>query len=322
MSPHPSSSPRSRARSSVPWLSAFLLFAALAGPGPAPAAGGNVSPDGIWAEIDRTPPGLSPGLEMTDHPLAWRTYLLDQDALAPLLARAPAEFTVTVREVGAIISLPMPDGTYSRFRVWNSPILGPEMAALHPGIETFSARGIDDPACLDRAVFAPLREGNGVRVRSKGHVLHAASLAQVDLSLLCPRGQFVLEAAAVDLVVVMGRVPVATNLDPPRDVVVVTGGQEEPKAVLDDVELLEVLLHAHDLGEVVSAGRDGRLANLERRLRRDSLALVEHYDVRLRPFALQLDREREARKPAAQDRGVIGLAIRHVSSQVASVRGF
>src|SRR5207253_7831435 len=124
--------------------------------------------------------------------------------------------------------------------------------------------GISDPACLNGAVLAPLRKSDGVLVRPKGHVLHAASLAQVDSSILCARGQLVLEAAAVHLVVVMRRVPVAADLDPPRDVAVVARGQEEAEAVLDDVVLLEMFLHADDVGEVVSAGWDGRLSDLER----------------------------------------------------------
>src|SRR6266702_2074903 len=79
-------------------------------------------------------------------------------------------------------------------------------------------------------------------------------------------GELVLEPAAVDLVVVVRREVRRPELDAPRQVGVVTGGLEEAQTVLLQMGLVQVLLHAQHLGEVVRARRDRRLTHLERRL--------------------------------------------------------
>ncbi|HYE16109.1 MAG TPA: hypothetical protein VD968_16850, partial [Pyrinomonadaceae bacterium] len=65
-------------------------------------------------------------------PEAYRTVRLDGGALSEVLSAAPLEFTAAARQSQAVLSVPMPDGSFSRFRVEESPIMEPALAAKHP----------------------------------------------------------------------------------------------------------------------------------------------------------------------------------------------
>jgi hypothetical protein len=54
-----------------------------------------------------------------------------------LLWHAPHENVVAPRFSHVIIYLPMPDGSFQRFAIAESPILAPELAARYPEIKTF-----------------------------------------------------------------------------------------------------------------------------------------------------------------------------------------
>lgn len=44
----------------------------------------------------------------------------------------------------SVITLPMPDGTARDFKVWNTPMMEPELAARYPDIRTFSGEAVND----------------------------------------------------------------------------------------------------------------------------------------------------------------------------------
>lgn len=62
-------------------------------------------------------------------------YTLDQAALHLSLAPTGGN---------QYLSLPTPDGSFRTFRIWNSPLLPPALAARYPGIETFSGVATDN----------------------------------------------------------------------------------------------------------------------------------------------------------------------------------
>ncbi|MBE7517336.1 MAG: carboxypeptidase regulatory-like domain-containing protein [Chloracidobacterium sp.] len=83
-------------------------------------------------------------------PDVYRTLRIDHAVLHNLIAIAPEEFSPEVSGAGNIITLPMPDGSFQRFRFYDSPIMEPDLAAKFPEIRTFSGQGIDEPAAIVR----------------------------------------------------------------------------------------------------------------------------------------------------------------------------
>ena len=107
----------------------------------------------MWEGIDER--SLDPAAKRLIVPMAYRTVRLDTAALAQALAGAPMEFTREAARDPAIIYLPMPDGTMARFRFEESPIMEPGLAAKFPGLKTYRAQGIDDPAASSRFDWLP-----------------------------------------------------------------------------------------------------------------------------------------------------------------------
>jgi hypothetical protein len=73
---------------------------------------------------------------------------LDRAVFNGLMRQAPGE--PALRSNGVVFSLPMPDGRFTRFRIAESPILAPELAAAFPEIKTYAGQGIDDPTATTR----------------------------------------------------------------------------------------------------------------------------------------------------------------------------
>src|SRR5262249_45258231 len=72
-----------------------------------------------------------------------------------LLSEAPMEFTDAARLGTSVITIPMPDGTFSRFRIERSPVLEPALAARVTEFQSFRGQGIDDPAHTARFDWGP-----------------------------------------------------------------------------------------------------------------------------------------------------------------------
>jgi hypothetical protein len=81
--------------------------------------------------------------------------VLNEQNLRVTLAGAPLEFTPAARNP-VVVWLPMPDGSFGRFNVVESPIMEPGLAAQFPDIKTYLGQGIDDPAATVRFDITPL----------------------------------------------------------------------------------------------------------------------------------------------------------------------
>ncbi|HPF36792.1 MAG TPA: M12 family metallo-peptidase [Candidatus Krumholzibacteria bacterium] len=113
------------------------------------------APDPLWTDLgDELTAGLAPGARET-MPRKYRALRLDYQGLADRLAMAPHEKDVAAAD-GLEITLPMPDGTFQRFLVVESPMLAGEAAAQMPDFRTYAAQGLDDPTATLRLDTSPL----------------------------------------------------------------------------------------------------------------------------------------------------------------------
>jgi hypothetical protein len=81
---------------------------------------------------------------------------LNKRALVQQLARAPMERTRDLRNSPAVLSLPMPDGSFQRFQIEESPVMSAELAARYPEIKNYRGQGIDDSTATVRFDWTPL----------------------------------------------------------------------------------------------------------------------------------------------------------------------
>ncbi len=165
-------------------VSMVLLLAST--PARSEGARPTVSADRVWQAMDEAPL-LASQPERWIVPQAYRTFRLDAGALRGILERAPAEFTAAA--AAAILTIPMPDGSFARFTIHDSPIMEPGLSAKFPEIRTFSGQGIDDPTATIRFDLTPngfhamvIAAGSTVYVDpySRGDVTHYISYDKRD----------------------------------------------------------------------------------------------------------------------------------------------
>ena len=81
----------------------------------------------------------------------YRTVVLDPLVLMSQLAGAPKEgvekrLGATTSQTGVELLIPMPHGSVGRFRVFETAVMAPELAAKFPKSKTWAGQGIDDPS--------------------------------------------------------------------------------------------------------------------------------------------------------------------------------
>ena len=108
----------------------------------------------LWVDTDEAT--LPTGGERLIVPQVYRTLTLNPDALQAILAAAPLEAAAGAANSATIITLPLPDGTWARFRLVESPIMAPELAARFPEIRTYAGQGLDDLSATTRLDWTPL----------------------------------------------------------------------------------------------------------------------------------------------------------------------
>ena len=89
------------------------------------------SQDGVWRQIDESAleqQRPEAAARFAD-PLFYKAFRLNKAALGDVLERAPREFSYAARNTETVLTLPLPDGAFARFRIENSPIMEPALAA-------------------------------------------------------------------------------------------------------------------------------------------------------------------------------------------------
>ncbi|HKO57363.1 MAG TPA: zinc-dependent metalloprotease family protein [Thermoanaerobaculia bacterium] len=83
-------------------------------------------------------------------PRAAQYVRLDIEAFQNAVAGAPLELTPGAADAAPVMTLPMPDGSFARFRVEESPIMEADLAARLRDVKTYRGEGIDIPEATAR----------------------------------------------------------------------------------------------------------------------------------------------------------------------------
>src|SRR5688572_4405717 len=128
-----------------------------------------VSPDSVWTEIGEAQfAGRSAERQIV--PMSYRTFSLNKSAVRAILDSAPEEFSGQSRFIQTVLTLPMPDGKYERFRIEHSLIVEPGLLEKFPDLaRTYNGQGIDDPTATVRLDLMP-HGFHGLILSSRGTV--------------------------------------------------------------------------------------------------------------------------------------------------------
>ncbi|MFN3874221.1 MAG: reprolysin-like metallopeptidase, partial [Ignavibacterium sp.] len=88
-------------------------------------------------------------------PESYRVLKLNTELIKDYLKSAPMEFTSEAHNNPAIIELPFPDGSFQKFKFWESPTMEPELQNEFTEIRTYTGQGIDDPYATLKMDFTP-----------------------------------------------------------------------------------------------------------------------------------------------------------------------
>jgi len=88
-------------------------------------------------------------------PDRYKVYTLNIPEIKNVLNAAPQEKLTPVKNSNVIIYLPMPDGSYGKFRIVDSPVMEQGLADKYPDIKTYLGQGIDDPFASVRLDITP-----------------------------------------------------------------------------------------------------------------------------------------------------------------------
>ncbi len=108
-----------------------------------------LSDDGVWTVLNELPQPIAQG-EAYIRANKFASVKLDLPAMKATLERAPMEFTAEAWNKPLIVEFPMPDGTFQKFSVVESPIMELGLALQFPDWKTYSGQGIDDPTAKVR----------------------------------------------------------------------------------------------------------------------------------------------------------------------------
>lgn len=107
----------------------------------------------FWRQIDDTQLSRRP-MNRTRVPATYGTFSINKDEVYRVLDAAPEEFTQELS--GAVIELPMPDGSTQRFRVVHALMVEQGLADKFPVLgRTYRGQGIDDPTATATIDFMP-----------------------------------------------------------------------------------------------------------------------------------------------------------------------
>lgn len=87
-------------------------------------------------------------------PEHFRLVRFDVASLEATLGAAPLRFNAAKGQE-VVLTLPLPDGHWARFRVVASPVMPPELQARYPEIRSYTGAGLDDPTASLKCELTP-----------------------------------------------------------------------------------------------------------------------------------------------------------------------
>ena len=103
----------------------------------------------IWTKTKNTNFEQEAKVKRNSQPNEAVYFNLNINSLKAKLLGAPVRGQFTGQS-NLIISFPNADGNMEQFRVMESPIMHPDLAAKYPMIKTYCAQGVDDPTATMR----------------------------------------------------------------------------------------------------------------------------------------------------------------------------
>ncbi len=88
-------------------------------------------------------------------PAAYRTVALNLGVFNNILNIMPMENSPFAENIKTELSIPLPDGSFERFYIFESPVMAPELSAKYPEIRTFIGKGIDNISSSGRFDITP-----------------------------------------------------------------------------------------------------------------------------------------------------------------------
>ncbi|HEX6716281.1 MAG TPA: M12 family metallo-peptidase [Pyrinomonadaceae bacterium] len=112
------------------------------------------SPARPWQDVDRK---TLPNARLREQygPRSYRSLKLNVALLQAILRRAPLESLSSNQHETITLDLPVPDGSFMRFNIEDSPIMEKQLANRYPEIKTYRGQGIDDPTAITRFDWTP-----------------------------------------------------------------------------------------------------------------------------------------------------------------------
>ena len=89
-------------------------------------------------------------------PEKYKSVVLDTYGMQAYLKTLISEPRLAAKKNASIIELPMPDGGRAKYRIWESPVMEPALAARFTAIKTYAGQGIDDPTATVKIDFTEM----------------------------------------------------------------------------------------------------------------------------------------------------------------------
>lgn len=133
--------------------------------------------ESVWSDISEVTFAKEGGKR--DYVKKYRTLVLDTTALSQLLSQAQTAGAVSIRETQSVISLPLPDSTFARFRFVPSATIAPGSDTDSLNIRTYMGQGIDD--IYSSVAFDMTPEGFHAMITAGNEVIYIEPYQQKDL---------------------------------------------------------------------------------------------------------------------------------------------